>query len=111
MIHTLKLAFIAAAMLFQIACSGGFNDTFFQADGTAAGSVCIEGMSASAKSAEAKDIVDRLRKYYGGTESTVVNVYSAKGYQATCALYQGKPAPDVTIDEAYYLNVIVPATN
>ena len=42
---------------------------------------------------------------------TVVNVHSAKGYQATCALYQGKPAADVTIDEAHYKTVIVVATN
>ena len=68
-------------------------------------------MYVSVKSDESKDIVRRLRQYYGATESTVVNVHSAKGYQATCALYQGKPAADVTIDEAHYKTVIVVATN
>ena len=103
--------FLFGSILFLSACSGGLDDSFFQVDGTAAGAVCIEGMYVSVKSDEAKDIVRRLRQYYGATESTVVNVHSAKGYQATCALYQGKPAADVTIDEAHYKTVIVVATN
>lgn len=93
------------------ACSGGLNDSFFQADGTAAGNICIEGMSVSAKSSEAQDVANRLRQYYGGTQSTVINVYSAQGYQATCALYPNKPKADVTIDESFYQSTIVPATN
>ena len=111
MFLNLKTTVMTGAIFALTACSGGLNDSFFQIDGTAVGNVCIEGMSASTKGAEATEIVDRLRQYYGGTESTVVNVYSAKGYQATCALYQGKPKADVTIDEAYYKDVIVKATN
>ena len=111
MFLNLKTTVMTGAIFALNACSGGLNDSFYQVDGTAKGNICIEGMSASTKGAEATDIVDRLRQYYGGTESTVVNVHSAKGYQATCALYQNKPQADVTIDEAYYKDVIVPSTN
>jgi hypothetical protein len=111
MFLNLKTTVMTGAIFALSACSGGLNDSFYQVDGTAKGNICIEGMSASTKGAEATDIVDRIRQYYGGTESTVVNVHSAKGYQATCALYQNKPQADVTIDEAYYKDVIVPATN
>lgn len=106
-----KIASILMAVAGLSACSGSLNDTFFQADGTTAGNICIEGMSVSAKSIEAQVVVNRLRQYYGGTPSTVINVYSAQGYQATCILYANKPKADVIIDEAYYLNTIVPATN
>lgn len=111
MFLNIKTTVMTGAIFALTACSGGLNDSFYQVDGTAKGNICIEGMSAPTKGAEATDIVDRLRQYYGGTESTVVNVHSAKGYQATCALYQNKPQADVTIDEAYYKDVIVPATN
>jgi hypothetical protein len=111
MFLNLKTTVMTGAIFALSACSGGLNDSFYQVDGTAKGNICIEGMSAPTKGAEATDIVDRLRQYYGGTESTVVNVHSAKGYQATCALYQNKPQADVTIDEAHYKEVIVPATN
>ena len=111
MFLNLKTTVMTGAIFALTACSGGLNDSFYQVDGTAKGNICIEGMSASTKGAEATDIVNRIRQYYGGTESTVVNVHSATGYQATCALYQNKPQADVTIDEAYYKDVIVPATN
>lgn len=111
MIKVAKVASIFIAIAGLSACSGGLNDSFFQADGTAAGNICIEGMSVSAKSSEAQVVANRLRQYYGGTPSTVINVYSAQGYQATCTLYQNKSQADVIIDEAFYLNTIVPATN
>ena len=69
--------FLFGSILFLSACSGGLDDSFFQVDGTAAGAVCIEGMYVSVKSDESKDIVRRLRQYYGATESTVVNVHSS----------------------------------
>jgi hypothetical protein len=91
------------------ACSGSASDSFFQADGTGEGVVCIEGLYENTSSKEARDIVDRLFKYYGNT-ATTSKTFSAHGYGATCDDYKAKPAANKTITVEFYQNVIIPKT-
>lgn len=102
---TLSILTIAAFT----ACSGSASDSFFQADGTGEGVVCIDGLYENTSSKEAQTIVDRLFKYYGNT-ATTSKTFSAKGYGATCDDYKAKPAANKTITAEFYQTVIIPKT-
>lgn len=91
------------------ACSGSASDSFFQADGTGEGVVCIDGIYENPSSKEAQTIVDRLFKYYGNS-ATTSKTFSAHGYGATCGDYKAKPAANKTITADFYQTVIIPKT-
>ena len=105
----IKITLLTLVMSTFSACSGSASDSFFQADGTGEGVVCIDGLYENTSSKEARDIVDRLFKYYGNT-ATTSKTFSAHGYGATCDDYKAKPAANKTITVEFYQSVIIPKT-
>jgi hypothetical protein len=105
----IKITLSSFAICVLAACSGSASDSFFQADGTGEGVVCIDGLYENTSGKEAKDIVDRLFKYYGNTTSTS-KTFSAHGYGATCDDYKAKPSANLTITADFYQTVIIPKT-
>lgn len=104
-------ATVAALVTALAACGGGnVDDSFFQASGTNAGAVCIEGATISPNGQEAKDTVTHLKKFYGGDLNATTRVDAGVGFNATCVGYTDKPKADLIITKAYYKDVIVPAT-
>lgn len=105
-----KITVTALAVSALSACGGGsWSDEFFQADGSLKGVVCIDGLYALPKSAEAKEIVDRLFQYYG-SEGNAATVTSARGYGANCQDYKLKAVAKVILTVDFYNTTIVPAT-
>lgn len=92
------------------ACGGSIDDSFFQADGTTAGIICIDGVVISPNGQEAKETVTHLKKFYGGDLNGTSTVYAGIGFNATCTDFKDKPAANLIITKAYYKDVIVPAT-
>ncbi len=92
------------------ACGGSISDSFFQADGTTAGIICIDGVTISPNGNEAKETVTHLKKFYGGDLSGTSTVYSGVGPKATCIDYADKPKANIIITKDYYEKTIIPAT-
>jgi hypothetical protein len=111
-----KVIFIVALAAIAVsgltACGSGLvgdtPDGYFQVQGTAKGSVCVDGFYPLPQAGEDKIALEHIWKYYEGVGERRVT-YSDQGLGATCG-NSYKPKADLVITREFYENTIVPAT-